>query len=77
LEIAANDYLQNKETFEKARDDQFGLIAINNVEEIEKRIKELKATFYNRLESKKLIKKYGRIPFTEHMTISKQQYISV
>jgi rRNA-processing protein EBP2 len=40
------------------------------VEQIEKRLHEVKQNFYNRLESKKLIKKHGRIPFTEHMTIT-------
>ncbi len=65
---------QEGENFEKARKDQFGLVGINNVEQINKRIKEVKANFYNRLESRKLIKKHGRIPFTEHMTVSKLQY---
>jgi len=31
---------------------------------------EVKQSFYNRLESRRLIKKAGRIPFTEHMTIT-------
>jgi hypothetical protein len=30
----------------------------------------VKANFYNRLQSNKLIKKEGRIPFIEHLTIS-------
>jgi rRNA-processing protein EBP2 len=34
------------------------------------RLHEVKQNFYNRLESKRLIKKAGRIPFTEHMTIT-------
>jgi len=33
--------------------------------------------FYNRLESKKLIKKQGHVPFTEHMTCSHEQPIQV
>lgn len=36
------------------------------------RVKEIRANFYNRLESNKLIKKQGRVPFTEHMTLSKK-----
>jgi len=32
---------------------------------------ECQKNFYNRLESAKLIKKQGHIPFTEHMSISK------
>lgn len=40
------------------------------MEEIKNRLHEVKQNFYNRLESKKLIKKHGRIPFTEHMTIT-------
>ena len=36
-----------------------------------KRLNEIEKNFYNRLESAKLIKRQGRVPFTEHMTISK------
>ena len=81
LEIAARD-MENEsgegegvegEEFENARRDKFGLVGINNVEQIKQRVKEVKANFYNRLESKRLIKKHGRIPFTEHMTVSKEK----
>ena len=61
----------NEDEFESEKLKQFGLRGINNEERINQRLKEIRANFYNRLESKKLIKKYGRIPFTEHMTISK------
>ena len=44
---------------------------INNVERIQARLKEIKGNFYNNLKMKKLIKKQGRLPFTEHMSISK------
>lgn len=57
--------------FEKRKLEQFGLVAINNEERLQERLKEIKANFYNRLESKKLIKKQGRVPFSEHMSISK------
>jgi hypothetical protein len=40
-----------------------------NKEEINKRLHEVKQSFYNRLESRKLIKKQGKIPFMEHMTV--------
>ena len=36
-----------------------------------KRLNEVEKNFYNRLESARLIKKQGHIPFTEHMTIGK------
>ena len=35
------------------------------------RLDEVEKNFYNRLESARLIKKQGHIPFTEHMSISK------
>ena len=60
----------NEEEFKKARLEKFGLKAIYNKPEIQKRLYEVKQSFYNRLESRKLIKKHGRVPFTEHMTIT-------
>ena len=49
----------------------FGLKAINDEAQMLKRLDEVEKNFYNRLESSKLIKKQGRVPFTEHMTLSK------
>ena len=49
---------------------KFGQREINNVPEIKQRLHEVRQNFFNRLESKKFIKKYGKIPFTEHMTIN-------
>lgn len=37
----------------------------------------MKQNFYNRLESKKLIKKYGRIPFTEHMSVTNEKPVEI
>ena len=54
---------------------QFGLKAINNEERIKERLEELKANFYNSMASKKLIKKEGRVPFIEHLTVGKRQMI--
>lgn len=34
------------------------------------RLHEVRQNFYNRLESKKLIKKFGKIPFTEHLSVT-------
>ena len=45
--------------------------------QLKKRLHEVKQSFYNRLESKKLIKKSGRIPFTEHMTITNPKPIEI
>lgn len=58
------------EEYEKTKLQQFGQRSINNIEQLNTRLHEVKQNFYNRLESKKLIKKHGRIPFTEHMTIT-------
>ena len=33
--------------------------------------------FYNRMESNKLLKKQGKIPFTEHMTVSKYNIMTL
>jgi len=41
------------------------------------RLREIQLNFYNRLESKKLIKKQGKVPFTEHMTISNSEAVSI
>jgi len=56
---------------------EFGLKAINNKERIQERLVEIKANFYGRLASQKLIKKEGRVPFTEHMTITNDHSIVV
>jgi hypothetical protein len=50
---------------------KFGLKSINNEQQMLKRLKEVETNFYNRMESAKLIKRQGRVPFTEHMSISK------
>lgn len=49
---------------------KFGQRAVNNVEQIKTRLHEVRQNFYNRLESKKLIKKFGKIPFTEHLSVT-------
>jgi len=51
--------------------EKFGYKSINEQEKILKRLNEVEKNFYNRLESARLIKKQGHIPFTEHMTIGK------
>ena len=48
---------------------EFGQRAINNEERLKVRLEDLKDNFYNSMASKKLIKKAGRVPFIEHMTI--------
>jgi len=58
------------EEFRKTRFSKFALKAIYKKPELEKRLREIQQSFYNRLESSKLIKKYGKIPFTEHMTVT-------
>ncbi|CDW84423.1 UNKNOWN [Stylonychia lemnae] len=66
------DMDDEKKTFEKEKIQQFAQRGINNEDMILKRIREIRANFYNRLESKRLIKKQGRVPFTEHMTITNE-----
>lgn len=62
---------------ERAKTKEFGQKAINNEERIIARLAEIKANFYNKLDSKKLIKKQGRIPFSEHMTITNEGLLQV
>ena len=61
------------EEYNKLKFQKFGQREINNVERIKTRLHEVKTSFYNRLESKKLIKKFGKIPFLEHMSISNEK----
>jgi len=56
---------------------KFGLKAINNEAQMLKRLTEVEINFYNRLESKRLIKKQGKVPFTEHMTLTCPVALSV
>ena len=72
VEIAARDALHDPAFTAK-----FGQKAINNEEALRKRLHEVKMNFYNRLESKKLIKKQGHIPFTEHMACSHADTIKI
>jgi len=65
------------EDFENAKVSKFGLKKINNEEGLLTRLKEIELNFYNRLDSKKLIKKQGRVPFTEHMTIVSEDQIAI
>ena len=44
---------------------------------MEERLKEIQSNFYNRLESAKLIKRQGKIPFTEHMTVSGDHVVQI
>lgn len=50
---------------------KFGQREVNNEAALLQRLSEIEKNFYNRLESAKLIKKQGRVPFTEHMAIGK------
>jgi hypothetical protein len=59
-EIAAQDAGEHK---------NFGQKAIYETDMINTRLDEMQKAFYNRLESAKLIKKQGRVPFTEHMVV--------
>lgn len=63
--------------FETYRLKKFGQKAINNEDEIRKRLHEVRQNFYNRLESKKLIKKHGKVPFTEHLCVTNPKKIEV
>lgn len=50
---------------------KFGYKGIYEKELLLERLVEVEKNFYNRMESARLIKKQGHIPFTEHMSISK------
>lgn len=67
----------SSEQFEKTRLDKFALKPIYKKDEIRQRLHEVKQSFYNRLESRKLIRKQGKIPFMEHMTITHTQPVRV
>lgn len=51
--------------------EKFAYKGINDSAKMNELLIECQKNFYNRLESAKLIKKQGHIPFTEHMSISK------
>ena len=42
-----------------------------------KRLGELQLNFYNRLDSKRLIRKQGKVPFTEHMTVNGEELVDI
>lgn len=49
--------------------EEFGQRNVYNAAGLDALTKKLKKQFYNRLNSRKLIKKQGKVPFVEHMTI--------
>lgn len=56
----------------------FGQRAVNEKERLLARLNEIRLNFYNRLSSQKLIKNTkGRIPFTEHMTVTSDNELTV
>jgi len=59
----------DEEEYKERRNMKFGQRPVTNEPQTKIRLHEVKTSFYNRLESVRLIKKQGRIPFTEHMTI--------
>jgi len=59
----------DEEEYKERRNVKFGQRPVTNEPQTKIRLHEVKTSFYNRLESVRLIKKQGRIPFTEHMTI--------
>ena len=84
LEIAArgNDDDSEEEEeegdFETQAKEKFGLRGIYEREKILQRLSEVRANFYNRLSSQKLINNTkGRIPFSEHMTITNDKPLEV
>lgn len=62
---------------DKGTHKDFGQKAINEVALINARIEEVQKSFYNRLESAKLIKKQGRVPFSEHMTVQGKDLVQI
>jgi rRNA-processing protein EBP2 len=83
MEIAARGNNDDDESevegdFETAAKEKFGLRGIYEHERITKRLNEIRTNFYNRLSSKKLINNTkGRIPFSEHMTITNDKPLEV
>lgn len=55
--------------FEKLKFEKFGQRPVVDPKQLKQRLYEVRKSFYNRLESANLIKKEGRIPFSEHMAI--------
>ena len=68
-EVEMDEELEEEE-YERQKIAKFGQKHVRNEEELKKRLYEVQKSFYNRLESANLIKKQGKIPFSEHMTIT-------
>jgi hypothetical protein len=67
----------SEEEFEKVRLERFGQRAIMDEDRIRERLHEVQQNFYNRLESKRLIKKAGKVPFTEHLTLTHEKPVTL
>lgn len=56
---------------------KFAYRGIYEKEKILERLDEVEKNFYNRLESARLIKKQGHVPFTEHMSVTHKDPVKV
>jgi len=70
---SGNESAEDKATLEE----KFGQKAINKEDELLERLREIQVNFYNRLESNRQVKKTGKIPFTEHMTVTHEKAVVV
>ena len=68
---------EQEEPTEANIEKKFGQKGINDIEGLNTRLTEIKGNFYNRLDSAKLIKRQGKIPFTEHMCVSGDNLVEI
>lgn len=64
---------EQKDLHDKEKDlkeEDFSQRSVYNKDALDRLTAKLQDDFYNRLNSKKLIKKQGKVPFVEHMTVS-------
>lgn len=75
--FASGESMDSDERIAMGDKEKNGQKEINDEEGMERRLEEIKKNFYNRLESAKLIKKHGRVPFTEHMTVPGKETVNI
>lgn len=62
---------------EDVKEEDFTQRAVYNAAELDRLTSNLKNDFYNRLNSKKLIKKQGKVPFVEHMGVVSESIVVI
>jgi rRNA-processing protein EBP2 len=76
-DLDAIDLSEHEDEGPELNQKDFTQRSVYNAELLDKLTKTMKDDFYNRLHSKKLIKRQGKVPFVEHMTVVNDSIVAL